>query len=87
MVAAAKDGSGQRVIPRYAVLRPVGEHVPAGAATHSRQHDPDRLRAAFASYETDALRLLEAACGEDADHCDALKAELVAAGKRLLNGL
>lgn len=87
LLAAAEDGSGQRVIPRYAVLRPGGEHVQAVAATCSRQFDPDKVRVAFACFEVEAIRLLDEACGDDADRCDALKAELAAAGKRLLDEL
>ncbi|WP_413438335.1 hypothetical protein ACFDAU_01620 [Sulfuriferula sp. GW1] len=87
LLAAAEDGSGQRVIPRYAVLRPIGAPVPATPAQHSRQLDPDKVRVAFASFEADALRLLDEACGEDVDRRAALKAELVEAGQRFRDAL
>ena len=87
LVAAAEDGSGQRVIPRYAMLRPIGEPVHATTAAHARQLDPDRVRAAFASFEVDAMRLLDEACGDDAGRRDALKAELAEAGQRFRDGL
>lgn len=87
LVASAEDGSGQRVIPRYAVLRPGGEHVQAVAETHSRQIDPVKVRVAFAYFEADAMRLLDEACGGDAGRSDALKAELVEAGQRFLEAL
>ena len=87
LVAAAEDGSGQRVIPRYAVLRPIGELVQAVAAAHSGQLDPDKVRMAFASFEADAMRLLDEACGDDAGRCDALKAALAEAGQRVRDGL
>ncbi|MHB1175927.1 MAG: hypothetical protein ACYCZJ_12465 [Sulfuriferula sp.] len=87
LVAAAEDGTGQRVIPRYAMLKYVGEPVCAAGAAISRQLDPDKVRAAWASYEADALRLLEAACGDDASRCDVLKAELHEAGQRFLDAM
>ena len=87
LVAAAEDGSGQRVIPRYAVLRPIGELVQAVAAAHSGQLDPDKVRMAFASFEADAMRLLDEACGDDARRCDAFKVELAEAARRFLDAL
>ena len=87
LVGTASDGSGQRVIPRYAVLRPIGEPVEATPAAHSRLLDPDKVRAAFATFEADAMRLLDEACGDDAGRRDALKAELAEAGQRLRDGL
>jgi ATP-dependent protease HslVU (ClpYQ) peptidase subunit len=87
LVAAAEDGSGQRVIPRYAMLASLGEPVQATTARGSRQIDADKVQTAFACYEADVLRLLETACGDDAGRCDALKAELAEAGQRLRDGL
>jgi len=87
LVAGAEDGSGQRVIPRYAELRPIGEPVQGTPAAHSRLLDSDKVRAAFASFEADAMRLLDEACGDDAGRCDALKAVLAEAGQRLRDGL
>ncbi|MHB1332178.1 MAG: hypothetical protein ACYCY1_06240 [Sulfuriferula sp.] len=87
LVAAAEDGSGQRVIPRYAMLKSVGELAHAAVVATSRQIDADKMGAALVCYEADALRLLEAACGDDADRCDALKVELVEAGQRFLDAL
>ncbi|MES2366210.1 MAG: hypothetical protein V4563_09995 [Pseudomonadota bacterium] len=86
LVAAAEDGTGQRVIPRYAMLESAGEPTPAAVAA-SWQIDVDQVLAAWARYEADALRLLEAACGDDAGRCDALKAELAEAGQRFRDGL
>lgn len=87
LVAAAEDGSGQRMIPRYAVLRPIGEPVQAKAAAHAGQLDPDKVRLVFARFEADAVRLLDEACGDDARRCDALKAALAEAGQRFRDGL
>lgn len=86
LVAAVADGTGQRVIPRYAMLESVGEPTPAAVAA-SWQIDVDQVLAAWVSYEADALRLLEAACGDDAGRCEALKAELAEAGQRFRDGL
>ncbi len=87
LVASAEDGSGQRVIPRYAVLRTIGELVQATAASHSRQLDLDKVRAAFACFEADAMRLLGEVCGDDVRRCDAFKAELAEAGQQFLDAL
>ena len=87
LVAAAEDGSGQRVIPRYAVLKSVGEPVQATAMPHPRRLDPDKVRAAFASFEADAMRLLDEACGDDARRCDAFKVELAEATRRFRDAL
>ena len=87
LVAAAEDGTGQRVIPRYTMLKTVGELAHAAVSAASRQIDVDQVLAAGARYEADALRLLEAACGDDAGRCDALKAELAEAGQRFRDGL
>lgn len=87
LVAAAEDGSGQRVIPRYAMLVSLGEPVQATTARGSRQIDPDKVQTAFACYEADVLRLLETACGDEANRCDALKGELAEAGQRFWDGL
>ena len=80
LIGTATDGSGQRMIPRYAVLRPIGEPVQAKAAAHAGQLDPDKVRLVFARFEADAVRLLDEACGDDARRCDALKAALAEAG-------
>jgi uncharacterized protein (UPF0371 family) len=87
LVAAAEDGSGQRVIPRYAMLKSIGEPVQATVASHSRQLDPDKVRMAFASFEADVMRLLDEACDDDTGRCDAFKAVLAEAGQRFRDGL
>lgn len=87
LLAAAEDGSGQRVIPRYAVLRPIGAPVPATPAQHSRQLDPDKVRAAFERFQAECVRLLDEACGDDADRRAALKASLAEAVQRFRDGL
>ena len=87
LIGTATDGSGQRMIPRYAVLRPIGEPVQATPAQHAGPLDPDKVRAAFATFEADAMRLLDEACGDDAGRCDALKAALAEARQRFLDGL
>ncbi|MEO6146694.1 MAG: hypothetical protein ABIT70_06505 [Sulfuriferula sp.] len=87
LVGTATDGSGQRMIPRYAELRSIGEPVQATPAAHSRLLDSDKVQVAFASFEADAMRLLDEACGDDTGRCDALKAALAEAGQRLRDGL
>lgn len=87
LLAAAEDGSDQRVIPRYAVLRPIGAPVPATPAQYSRQLDPDKVMAAFERFQAECVRLLDEACGDDTDRCAALKASLAEAVRRFRHEL
>ena len=88
LVAAAEDGSGQRVIPRYVMLKSVGEPVQATAMPHPRQIDPDKVRVAFASFEADAMRLLDEACVEtDAERREVFSAALADASRRFMDAL
>lgn len=88
LVAAAEDGSGQRVIPRYAMLKSVGKPVQATAAAHAGQLDEDRVLAAFERFRTECARLLDEACAEgDAERCAAFNAALADASRRFLDAL
>ena len=58
-MTAASEKGGQRMIPRYAVLRPVGEIPPAPPAAPGRQVDAAKVRAAFDAYHAVALRLAD----------------------------
>ena len=55
-ITAASEKSGQRMIPRYAVLRPVGELPPAPPPAAERQIAVDTVCAAFEVYHAVALR-------------------------------
>lgn len=58
-MTAASEKGGQRMIPRYAVLRPVGEIPPAPPPAPGRPVDADKVRAAFDTYHAVALRLAD----------------------------
>lgn len=58
-ITAASEKGGQRMIPRYAVLRPVDGHTPPPAPTTQRQLDEARVITAFEAYHSIALRLTE----------------------------
>ena len=76
-MTAASEKAGQRMIPRYAVLRPVGG-LPAPAAPQAtRQLDAARVRTAFESYHATCRRLV----------ADFAQAELEAARQKFLAAL
>ena len=77
MTASAEDGSGQRLIPRYAVLKPVDGAAPVVDAAPARQVDEARVIAAFDGFYGTCLRLVD----------DFSKAELEAARRKFLAAL
>lgn len=88
LVAAAENGSGQRVIPRYAMLKSVGEPVQTTAAAHARQLDEGRVLAAFELFRTECARLLDEACAEgDTEQGAAFNAALAGASRRFWDAL
>ncbi|WP_374243894.1 hypothetical protein [Zoogloea sp.] len=58
-MTAATEKGGQRMIPRYAVLKPVGEMPPAPPPAPGRQVDVAQIRTAFDAYHAVALRLAD----------------------------
>ncbi len=58
LTAAAENG-GQRMIPRYATLRPLGEPPPAAAPQTGRQLDEARVLAAFDNFFQTCQRLTD----------------------------
>ena len=77
MTASAEDGSGQRLIPRYAVLKPVDGAAPVVDAPPARQVDEACVIAAFDSFYATCLRLVD----------DFSKLELEAARRKFLAAL
>ncbi len=77
LTAMAADGGGQRLIPRYAVLEPLPEDLPAGAAAVA----PAGLAAAAEELLAACAQLIDAACHTPQQRA-ALRAELEAAGQR-----
>ncbi|MDR3390304.1 MAG: hypothetical protein P4L77_01080 [Sulfuriferula sp.] len=81
-LVAAEEGGGQRMIPRYAVLRPLAGDWPKQPEHAEGQADMAKVLAAFAEFERTTLRLL-AATGDAAP--PTLQAELEAAGRVFRN--
>lgn len=77
MTATAEDGSGQRLIPRYAVLKPVDGWTPPVETAPARQLDEARIIAAFDKFYSQCLRLVD----------DFSKPELHAARQRFLEAI
>ena len=77
MTATAEDGSGQRLIPRYAVLKPADGCTPAAEKAPVKQLDEALVIAAFDSFHGSCLRLVD----------DFSKAELAAARQKFLAAL
>ena len=59
MTATAEDGSGQRLIPRYALLKPVDGAAPVVDTAPARQVDEARVIAAFDGFYGTCLRLVD----------------------------
>ncbi|WP_374266288.1 hypothetical protein [Zoogloea sp.] len=55
-MTAVSEAGGTRMIPRYAVLRPVGDLPPPPPPTPAHLVDADAVRAAFDLYHTVVLR-------------------------------
>ena len=86
MAAAAEDGGGQRLIPRWAVLKPVGGAAEAAPKRPARQLDEAAVTAAFEAYHAACAKLVTEAC-MDVDRGMALRAALEEARLRFLEAL
>ena len=60
-VAAASEQGGQRMIPRFAVLKPLDGSAPAARPEPGRKLDEARVLAAFEAFHADCARLLDSA--------------------------
>ena len=58
-VAAASDQGGQRVIPRYALLKPLDGALQAAKPGPGRKLDAATVSAAFEAFYTECARLLD----------------------------
>ena len=65
-IAAASEQGGQRMIPRYAVLRPVDGAAPVVAPRPTRSLDEFVVRDAFDAFHATCNELLEGLAGEGA---------------------
>ena len=86
LVGTASDGSGQRVIPRYAVLNPIGVVVPIAPPLTAATLDAQRVLAAFEQAHTAYAQLLDAA-GAATDARQQLDARLQAVRRAFLDSL
>jgi hypothetical protein len=88
-LTAATEGGGQRMIPRFALLRPLDGAV---AETPRRSRNPDdsvamaRVMAALEAFHGECALLLQAVAG-DAAREQSARAELDAARQRFLEAL
>jgi hypothetical protein len=86
LVGTASDGSGQRVIPRYAMLKPIGVVVPIAPPVAAATLDAQRVLAAFERAHAAYAQLLDAA-GTAADVRQQLDARLQAVRRAFLDAL
>lgn len=83
LTATAEDGSGQRMIPRHVLLKPVDAPLPMGDAGNPSPAQAARLRTAASLFVTQCTRLIEVACARtDPDLAAELMSELEVARKR-----
>jgi hypothetical protein len=73
-MTAAGESGGQRMIPRYAVLKPVDGYTPPAEPESTRVVDEKKVRDAFDAFFGTALRLTD----------DFAKGELEAARQKFL---
>lgn len=85
-LVAAEEGGGQRMIPRYAVLRG-SNNVAAAAPVTVPQLETAEVSAAFAEFEQIAGQLLHEAINADPVHQGAMQAALTVAGQVFRNRL
>lgn len=86
-LVAADEGGGQRMIPRYAVLRDLNEAAAVTAPIMVLQLEAAEVSAAFAEFEQIAGQLLHEAAGIDADRHAAMQSALTTAGQAFRNKL
>lgn len=85
-IAASTEQGGQRMIPRYAVLRPLDGSAPVAAPRPPRILDQAAVLAAFEPFYRACGRVLDDAV-EDDGRLDAARRELSSARDRFLAAL
>ena len=85
-ISATSEQGGQRMIPRYAMLRPLDGSIPVAAPKPARGLDEAAVLAAFEVFYDDCGRLLEGAV-DDASRLERARAEHTAARGRFLAAL
>lgn len=84
-IAASGEDGGQKLIPRFAVLKPL-DAAARPAPKAARALDEARVLAAFEAFAADCARLIDAA-ETDATRHRLARAELEAARRRFLESL
>jgi hypothetical protein len=85
-IAASSEGGGQRMIPRYAMLRPLDGSVPVPPPKPANSLDEARVLAAFDPFYQECGRVLDEAVEDDA-RLDAARRKLSSARARFLASL
>ncbi|ARU32433.1 hypothetical protein CAP31_12550 [Sulfuriferula sp. AH1] len=86
-LVAAEEGGGQRMIPRYAVLRGLNDVAAAAAPITVPQLEAAEVSAAFAEFEQLAGQMLHEATNADPARQAAVQAALTVAGQVFRNRL
>lgn len=86
-LVAAEEGGGQRMIPRYAVLRGLNDAAAVTGDNTVAQLDIAEVSAAFAEFEQMAGQLLREAAGIDTAPQAAVQSALTTAGQVFRNRL
>jgi hypothetical protein len=85
-LTASGETGGQRMIPRFAVLRPLDGVVAEAPRTPSRKLDEAKVMAALEAFHEECVRLIQAAA-DDANRAETALSELETARQRLIAGL
>lgn len=85
-IAASSDQGGQRMIPRYAVLRPLDGSAPVAPPKSPRSLDEVMVRKALEAFYQDCDRLLDGSI-EDDGRLDEARKQLTLARDRFLTAL
>jgi hypothetical protein len=85
-IAAVSEEGGLRMIPRWAVLRPLDGSAPGASPRPLANLDGERVRVAFEDFHGECERLLASAV-EHEDRLEAAREKLAMARKRFLAAL
>lgn len=85
LTASGEDG-GQRMIPRFAALKPLDGAVPKTPPASERKVDETRVRVALEAFHGECARLLQT-LATDPEQAQAARALLDAARQRFLDAL
>lgn len=84
-LVASEEGGGQRMIPRYAVLRGLDENMAKTADVKVSDLDVNAVLAAFTEFESAAVQLLHEVAGIGTEQLAHSKTALAEAGQKFRN--